>query len=397
MNRAGLSLCLMVPFFLSACAENETQRLTQTQHPSPPPLHAVQVDLDYVYDPDPEQEVHNIDRLVDYIATLQINAVFLQAFADPQGTGLARALYFPNRHLPMRQNLFPLVAEQIQSRAHVQVYGWLPVLSYNFDEGVARVLAWSPARSVAEPDAKAYKRISPFDPEGRKRILEIYEDLARQAPINGLLFHDDALLSDFEDASPPALQAYAVAGFPDSVQIIRDDPDLMGRWTSFKTESLIAFTQELTERVRQYRTPLVTVRNIYATPILNPLSEIWFAQNYNRFCAVYDYTAILAMPALENVPSARSDTWLEQLAAAVATQPDKGSHTIFELQSVDWRKDPDDATRPVSAASLTAQMRLLARQGVVNMAYYPADFIKDQPRAQDLRPDFSLFGMEARP
>ena len=38
-------------------------------------------------------------------------------------------------------------------------------------------------------------------------IRELYEDLARSAPFDGLLFHDDLTLSDREDASPPALAA----------------------------------------------------------------------------------------------------------------------------------------------------------------------------------------------
>ena len=35
--------------------------------------------------------------------------------------------------------------------------------------------------------------------------------MARSAPIDGILFHDDALLGDFEDASPAALAAYRLA------------------------------------------------------------------------------------------------------------------------------------------------------------------------------------------
>ena len=67
----------------------------------------------------------------------------------------------------------------------------------------------------------------------------LYEDLARNAPFAGLLFHDDALLSDFEDASAPALAAYARAGLPDSIAAIRADPEAMRRWTRFKTDALI--------------------------------------------------------------------------------------------------------------------------------------------------------------
>ena len=48
----------------------------------------------------------NLDTLLDRIKALQISHVFLQAFADTDADGAAEALYFPSRHLPMRDDLF---------------------------------------------------------------------------------------------------------------------------------------------------------------------------------------------------------------------------------------------------------------------------------------------------
>lgn len=59
-----------------------------------------------------------------------------------------------------------------------------------------------------------YIRLSPFSPEARQTIREIYEDLAKSSSFNGILFHDDVTLSDYEDASPDALKAYAKQGLP---------------------------------------------------------------------------------------------------------------------------------------------------------------------------------------
>src|SRR5204863_413989 len=70
-------------------------------------------------------------------------------------------------------------------------------------------------------------------------IGEIYEDLARHAPFDGLLFQDDAVLDDFEDASPSALQTYREWGLPASVEAIRPDPQRLRRWTERKTRALI--------------------------------------------------------------------------------------------------------------------------------------------------------------
>jgi biofilm PGA synthesis lipoprotein PgaB len=352
------------------------------------PMRVVQIDLDYVYDPDPEQEARNLDALVSRIYNLKINTVFLQAFSDPTASGVASSVYFPNRFLPVRQDLFNRVAWQLKTRAMVNVYAWLPVLSFDFGDGVGQVKKWNPDTNEVAADPKAYHRLSPFDPEARRRIIGLYEDLGRHGPVDGVLFHDDAMLSDFEDASPAALQAYKDAGFPDSIAAIRADPATMDKWTSFKTDALIQFTEELASHVSAYRAPLKTVRNIYAPLVLNPGSEEWFAQNYDQFLKSYDYVAVEAMPDMENVPSGDQDDWLNKLVTVAASKPDGLKHTVFELQSVDWRIK--DSGRAIPTEDLGSQMNLLARRGAMNFGYYPDDFIANVPDAEMLHKYFSL-------
>lgn len=361
------------------------------------PVRVVQVDLDYVYDPDPAQQERNLDRLVQRIQEMEISTVFLQAFADPDGTGLVREVYFRNRHLPMRADLFNRVSWQLRTRAIVKVFAWMPVLAFDFGDTATTVLAWDPKTGQPRVDPSTYRRISPFDEAGRRKVLDLYEDLARAAPFEGLLFHDDALLSDFEDASPAALAAYAQAGLPASIDAIRADPAAMQRWTSLKTETLIAFTQELTARARRYRSPLATARNIYARPVLDPSSEVWFAQSFDRFLEAYDYTAIMAMPLMEDVAPRNVEAWLRRLVGVVAARPLGLKRTIFELQAFDWRKRPDGSDRKIPTSTLGRQMRLLARLGALNFGYYPDDFIDDHPDAARLHRDFSLQSYPYRP
>jgi len=98
-------------------------------------IRVVHVDLDYLYDEDPKRQEKNLDLLLDRIQKLGVNTVYLQAFADHDGNGSADALYFPNRHLPMRSDLFNRVSWQLQSHAGVRVYAWLPVLAFEFPKG----------------------------------------------------------------------------------------------------------------------------------------------------------------------------------------------------------------------------------------------------------------------
>lgn len=45
------------------------------------------------------------------------------------------------------------------------------------------------------------------------------KDLAKSATFDGILFHDDATLSDYEDASPDAMKAYASIGLTEKFKI----------------------------------------------------------------------------------------------------------------------------------------------------------------------------------
>jgi poly-beta-1,6-N-acetyl-D-glucosamine N-deacetylase len=353
--------------------------------PEPPlPQRVVHVDLDYVYDDDARQQQENFDRLLDRIKALHVSAVYLQAFADPDGNGQADALYFPNRHLPVRADLFSYVAWQLATRAAVKVYAWMPVLAFELspENPAARFTVHSIDPDA--PDSGRYQRLSPFSEDVRTVVAELYEDLARHARFDGLLFHDDAMLDDFEDASEAALEVYAEWGLPLSVEQIRADPAHFKTWSERKSQALITFTQELAQRVRRYQGEIKTARNLYAQPVLEPAAQTWFAQSLPAFLTAYDYTAVMAMPYMEGAK--KPDVWLEKLARTIASiSPDALKKTVFELQATDWRH-----SKPIPGMKLTEQMEALQRLGAVNFGYYPDDFLQDQPAFGQVKRGISL-------
>ncbi|XTZ40606.1 poly-beta-1,6-N-acetyl-D-glucosamine N-deacetylase PgaB [Salmonella enterica] len=348
------------------------------------------IDLDYIYDTDPAQQRKNVDALIQRVFDMKITHVFLQAYADPQGDGTVKALYFPNRWLPMRADLFNYICWQLQTRTGVRVYAWMPVLAFDLDRTVPRVAKWDEKTGLIRVDPTQYQRLSPWSPVARQRITEIYEDLARGATFNGVLFHDDALLSDFEDASPAAMQAYQALGFSRQIKDIRDNPQQFQRWTRYKSRYLIDFTKQLTQAVHQIRGPQVrTARNIYAMPILQPASEAWYAQNLDDFLSTYDWTAPMAMPWMENVSRDESNAWLDKLVTTVAQRPHALEKTIFELQGMDWRKEGNHTE--ISGEQLAEWMTQLKLSGAANYGYYPDDFINGKPEMSEVRPAFSSY------
>ncbi|HKQ25714.1 MAG TPA: poly-beta-1,6-N-acetyl-D-glucosamine N-deacetylase PgaB [Burkholderiales bacterium] len=355
-----------------------------SKDPDPLPERVAHVDLDYVYDANPRQQQANIDSLLDRMLALRVTTVYLQAFADGDGNGQAEAMYFPNRHMPLRADLFSYVAWQLSSRAFVKVYAWMPVLAFELPStNSAAMLTVHSADADSASAHPRYRRLSPFSADSQRVIGEIYEDLARHATFDGLLFHDDAVLDDFEDASPSALQAYQEWGLPASVEAIRSDPQLLQHWTELKTRALIEFTGDLAERVRDHRGAIKTARNLYARPVLEPGSEASFAQSLPDFLAAYDYTAVMAMPLMEG--AAKPDAWLDALVRKVSAEPGALRKTVFELQSMDW-----NTRQRVPTRTLAKQMNRLQRLGAINFGYYPDDFLTDHPGLAGIKPAISL-------
>ncbi len=357
------------------------------RHPDPQTqIRVAHLDLDYLFDEDPARQAHNIDLLLDRMKKLAINTVFLQAYADPDGNGSADALYFPNRHLPMRADLFNHVAWKLRTRAGVKVYAWMPVLAFEFEKDHLLAPLYVQKEKSATPSSAGedYARLSPFHPTVRQIVGEIYEDLAKHAAFSGLLFHDDAYLSDFEDASPWALDFYQKEWqLPGAIHEIRNSPEWADTWAQHKIHYLIKWTLTLETLVREYRPEIKTARNLYANVILNPEAEHWFAQSLDAFLEHYDYTAVMAMPYMEKAKNPKR--WLEQIVRRIAEFPKGLSKSVLELQSMDW-----NTHLPIGGSTLASHMKLLKSKGVLNFGYYPDDFIQGYPEMGEIRPEISL-------
>jgi biofilm PGA synthesis lipoprotein PgaB len=312
-----------------------------------PAFRAVQVDLDYVFDADPAQLERNLDALIARIDAIAPTHVWLQAFADPDGDGAADAVYFGNRHLPVQAELFTRVAELLRRKTGVEVHAWLPALGWRWPQSD------NAPRAIRASNAGEIPRLDPTDPRTAARIGELYADLAARAPIQGLLFHDDAFLR--EDELREAL------------------PDDAAR-----VNALVEFTRTLQAAAESERPRLRTARNLYARPLLEPASVAWFAQDHASMLAAYDRVALMAMPRMEGARDGRD--WLLELAAAVEGQDAGFERTVFVLQARDW------STRSaIDDAELIDWARQLRARGVRHLAYYPDDFISGQPGLQAAR------------
>ena len=368
--------------YLIEANSNEMQLAEITRHdPIIDKQRIMHIDLDDLYDDDPAQMARNLDLLVERVNSLAPTTVYLQAFSDTNGDGVAESVYFPNRHVKMRADLFGRVAWQLMTRANVKVYAWMPLMAFELKDHQKQV-ALQVVSAQPEADKNAYKRLSPFSSEARQIIKDIYSDLGAYTKFNGILFHDDAVLSEYEDDSVFARAVYKDQfKLEDNITEINHTSKDASTLMTLKSQWLTDFTLELAGELKRYQPDLKTARNLYAPVMLNPESERWLGQNYQNFLTHYDYTAVMAMPSMEN---AKNSAWLTSLVAKAKATNNGIKKTVFELQARDWK-----LKRNIDANVLRHQIQVLTKAGAKHVGYYPDDFIQNSPDMETIRPYIS--------
>jgi biofilm PGA synthesis lipoprotein PgaB len=340
----------------------------------------IQVDLDLIYDEDPGKVEGNLSRLLDRVKGMAVSTVYLQAFSDPEGTGNIREVYFPNRVLPMKADLFNRVVHQIRTRALVEVYAWMPMLSITLPdkETHERLRVRENRNGTTQLSTLWYERLTPFSDEAWEFLKDLYEDMAVHSLIDGVVFQDDGYLNDFEDYHPDALAYYKMetgAPLPETEQLTERQRE---EWTQMKMARLNDLSRALMDIVKKHRPEAKFARTLYAPVLMDPANEEWLAQSYQQGLDLYDYVVIMAYPRMEEVK--KPQKWLKELVRRTGGY-DKGiEKTVFKIQSYDWKKD-----LWIDSDVLDNWFRVLVAEGAHHLAYYPDDLFEDHPRAGIIR------------
>ncbi len=343
-----------------------------------PDQHRVaQVDLDLIYDPhSPKQTDKNLGRLIDRLVALGVDTVFLQAFADPDGDGIVKSVYFPNHYLPVRADIFGHACHQIMIRG-INVYAWMPTLGIQLPKKERKKGECVYIRTGNTFKMDPY-HLSPFSPDTRRILRGLYEDLAAHSLISGILFQDDACLSDEEDFNPLALKKFRELTGKKNAIPSADNP----QWIALKTNAIDALLASLNDAVKVFRPNAKFARNIFSEAVLNPQSQAWLAQSYPDMLRHYDYVVIMAYPEMEKVKC--PIPWLKALVSKVKKYPKGLKKTIFKLQTYDWQRE-----RWIDSRVILKRLRRLEALGVMHLAYYPDNVFKNQPVLKLMRPEMS--------
>lgn len=237
--------------------------------PYPPTLiRGAHIDLDAVFDADPTRQEENLSRLLDRVAALGLNTVYLSAFHDAGADGIVDAAYFPTTKLPVRADLLGRVAWQLHTRAGVQVYAWLPLFGLDAVRGGSSMTS--------------------LDPSARGRITALFEDLGRHAAIDGLLFKDDP--SAGEDA------AYD------------------------------AFVQDILRAIAKHRAPLATARSLPLRTAVETAAGERPSPALIAAMATHDQVLLRAAPA-----STSQQRWLGRFNRNLPAAPVGRGAVVFDL------------------------------------------------------------------
>lgn len=352
-----------------------------------PAIRAVQVDLDLIFDPNSlEQTDKNLGHLIDRLVELKVNTVFLQAFSDIEGTGNIKSVYFPNRVLPVKADIFSHAVHQIMIR-NMQVYAWMPTIGIVLpdpqknsklavkeltkDGKIRRSTSW-------------YNRLTPFSKETENLLFMLYEDLAFSSQIHGILFQDDAYLTDVEDmnaATKPFIKKIFKTN-KISKEILVQQNALSQKWSQVKTDKLIELLNHLKQAVTRFRPTAKFARNLYARVVMEPKSKLWFAQDFDRYLMEYDYTVLMAYPFMEGARN--KNKWLDTLIKKVSSRKLGLEKTIFKLQTFDWKNN-----KWIPAEWLYSAMRQILKNGGRHIAYYPDNVWEDKPKLDLIKLEMS--------
>lgn len=296
-----------------------------------PVQRSINVSIDSVYHADKKEFEKKLDALIQNVKDMQISTVFLQTYVTPAANEPVREVYFPNRWLPVRADLFNRIAWQLQTRAGVKVYASMPVTDWDFtgDKALAK-----------RADASHWQKIH-----------ELYKDLSANNVFHGILF---------------------------LAQKDREEPE----------RKYAALTSSLVKTVKATRGYSVkTARQIIAESGLNPGTDTTLSGKINEVVGDYDLTVVTVVPYIHKLPKKESEAWLKTISNQVSHNPASQSKLLVQLEMPNVA---DGENNLAAFYDVTNSMRLLQLNGVRNYGYTPGNAIIDARQIPIIAPNFSI-------
>ena len=241
------------------------------------PVRAASVDLDDVYSRDPRVFDDRVNQLVARVRAVGANTVFLSVCSDSASTGEYTVAWCMNHQVRVRADIWSMVASRL-SQARIRV--WARVPSMNLSWAWQQHPEWrisDPSRGTrralgGEPSALATRwpnRLSPDLAESRRAAIDFVSDLAVYAPLDGVVFDDDAAMA--------ANERLAMAGSAEARDKALAIEDLLNRCR---------------DAVRTWRPDCSFARVVDADAVPVTGADPAHAQDFSRIAGDYDVTVV---------------------------------------------------------------------------------------------------------
>ena len=381
-------------------------------------IRAIQLDLDTLSYVNGRYDRHELEQhIMRQVVDINANTVYLQSFIEDRvdnddeynkkthalfftppasveahvadGSLLADATHLIKRHLP-----------------HCTVLAWAPTLNCAWlteNEDDNQVMAPPQAEPVW------YCRATPFGQRTRNLLSDMYHALGAVSPqLDGVLFQDDMLLSNWEDVSPAGkalLKQHFSVDVDDDDALFEflsndDDPQNM-HWKTLKTQALndlsvtmfnafrdgyrTAFPDAFASRQHTPSSRLLCARDLYAKTIdgADDRTGEWYSPSLDLSLDLYDQVVIMMyyneehgyVEGDEMSMTQHSHDWLSTLARRAVDIADqdgaeRSNKLVMKLQSVIWNQGEEDLR--IQRHVLKAQAHQLTHAGIEHLAFYPA-------------------------
>ena len=340
-------------------------RWAYDKRPELPSIRAMPLNLDAVASTSTGKTRKNLSSMLERVAESGVNTVFLRAYADPDNDGNVEAVYFPNRVLPVRQDLLNHAVSLLQFRG-ISVYVTMPALSVkppisgNDDRRYISEYRWG----RIQVSSLASRRLSPFHPDTMTTMTALYEDLAATVDFDGLLIENDAFITEDEDFSVSAAEVYR-----ETLGLYERNPehlskDQVASVTALKVKYLESLLAELRASVKRYRPSARLAREIHAAAVINENADVWLAQNFK--IALEGHDTVLVPVSPEAYSAVDPMVWLNELTVAAVGHPLALEKTVFSISI----QTPETKSW-LSRRAWSRRVNTLSQLGARHFSYFP--------------------------
>lgn len=340
----------------------------------PAVIRGVEMNPDVLFDPDAQVMEDNIAAFVARAAEMNVNTVYAHGMAEPEADGSYADPYFDTIVAPMRADILKPLAEQLHAN-DIGLHVIMPVLSVALQEtdSSRAMMVMSMGINKVRPSQSWRKRLSPFSTNGLALMIQLYEDLATEVPLDGVVFGDDAYLTDSEDLNPAALERYGEELGIEDFTLGSLDSDQKAAIVDLNVRQLDSWCGSLMDAVKALRPGTLFSRTLYAPTIHHPPSRAWLAQDYGEALRAYDMIYALADAEMEDLNW--STSWLLNLAEQASERLSGTAKIVFRLPTYSRKRE-----RWHSERALAKTVERMTSAGAVHFALGPDDVVVDRPR-----------------